>query len=158
MISKENRLAELAGISREEWEWEQRAEEREANYRRWLAQAAEIEPFHYEIPPKIKEQRQKIAAALSAAWPYQGSASDHRIIMRLAPWMLAIVDGFLVNGHIMQKIGTDMHFGEPERVCLADERQRAAAQLFVDSGFAWAAFVENKQTETRKTTSPTGAK
>lgn len=140
----EKRLEELVGISRAQWEWEQKAEERDAAYAKFMEQAALIEPYQFIPNPAIERKRGEIASALSAAWPYNAwpekeGGKDTRQIARLCNYLLALWESPIAS-RPYAKIGIYRDEAGNEYTKLRDPLQKAAAQLFLDSHFDWAAF------------------
>jgi len=121
----EKRISELAGISRAQWDWEQRADARDAAEAERAANAATVERI--PIPPK-SEERLRLEAIIKSAFPYLGEPA---VLYLIATYMLVFV-GAGINGH---RIRTwEVRRG---RVSGADSPQLRALNAFLSSGLDW---------------------
>lgn len=123
----EKRKSELAGFSREEWEWEQGADARIKSDVAFMANAALVERI--PIPPK-SEKRIRVETSLKSAFPDLGEPA---ILYLISPNTLVFV-GAGVNGHRIRTWGIRRG---PNRVPMPDSPQIRALNDFLASGLDW---------------------
>jgi hypothetical protein len=124
----EKRKSELAGISREQWEWEQGAAQRAKDDAEFLARAASIERI--PIPPK-SEKRLKLERQFTEAFPNPG---EPVYVTHPVHWLILII-AHGINGRELRRF--PVRHGLVE---LPDSLQARALNDFLTSGLDWVGF------------------
>lgn len=124
----ENRKSELAGISREQWEWEHGASQRAINDAEFIARALLVEP----IPiPKKTEERILLERRLGALLPDLGVPA---YLMRSTLYQILLIARG-VDGRILRRFAV-----RNSSIQLPVSPLASALNDFIASGIDWIAI------------------